>query len=83
MIVKNDVQQSMNIRDEFHFSEVHGSMNATAHVQSKCRPKDREASKMKIMKLRKWQIEGHSLNIWLTVTRSTQNKVAFSNIFFF
>ena len=26
--------QSVNIRDEFHFSEVHGSMNATGPVQS-------------------------------------------------
>ena len=26
---KNDVKQSVNIRDEFHFSEVHRSMNAT------------------------------------------------------
>ena len=29
---KNDVKQSVNIRDEFHFSEVNGSMNATGPV---------------------------------------------------
>ena len=28
-------KQSVNIRDEFHFSEVYGSMNATGPVQSK------------------------------------------------
>ena len=27
-------KQSVNIKDEFHFSEVHGSMNATGPVQS-------------------------------------------------
>ena len=27
------------LRDKFHFSEVHGSMNATGHVESKRRPK--------------------------------------------
>ena len=27
-------KQSVNIRDEFHFSEVHGSMHATGPVQS-------------------------------------------------
>ena len=26
------------LRNKFHFSEVHGNMNATGHVQSKCRP---------------------------------------------
>ena len=31
---KNDVKQSVNIRDEFHFSEVHGNMNAMGPVQS-------------------------------------------------
>ena len=28
------LKESVNIRDEFHFSEVHGSMNATGPVQS-------------------------------------------------
>ena len=28
-------KQSVNIRDEFHFSEIRGSMNATGPVQSK------------------------------------------------
>ena len=27
------------LRNKFHFSEVHGSMNATGHMQSKWRPK--------------------------------------------
>ena len=27
-------KHSVNIRDEFHFSEVHGNMNATGAVQS-------------------------------------------------
>ena len=26
---------AINLRNEFHFSEVHGSMNATGHLQSK------------------------------------------------
>ena len=30
----NEQKHSVNIRDEFHFSEVHGSMNATGPVQS-------------------------------------------------
>ena len=30
---KNDVKQ-VNIRDEIHFSEVHGSMNTMGAVQS-------------------------------------------------
>ena len=31
---KRRKKQSINIRDEFHFSEIHGSMNATGPVQS-------------------------------------------------
>ena len=29
----------VELRNKFHFSEVHGSMNSTGHVQSKWRPK--------------------------------------------
>ena len=29
----SEVHGSVNIRDEFHFSEVHGSMNATGQMQ--------------------------------------------------
>ena len=29
------VNQPFHLRSKFHFSEVHGSMNATGHVQSK------------------------------------------------
>ena len=28
-----------HLRNKFHFSEIHGSMNATGHVQIKCRTK--------------------------------------------
>ena len=31
---KNGVKQNVNITDEFHFSEVHGSMEVTGPVQS-------------------------------------------------
>ena len=32
-MTQNNVNQSVNIRDEFHFSEVNGSMNVTGPVQ--------------------------------------------------
>ena len=32
---------NFHLKNKFHFSEVHGSMNATGHVQSKWRPKGR------------------------------------------
>ena len=34
-----DILPTCYLRNKFHFSEVHGSMNATGHVQSKWRPK--------------------------------------------
>ena len=38
--IKSQVKMHLNhLRNKFHFSEVHGSMNATDHVQSKWRPK--------------------------------------------
>ena len=33
------LQKNVNLRNKFHFSEVHGSMNETGHMQSKWRPK--------------------------------------------
>ena len=33
------VNQPFHLRNKFHFSEVHGSMKATGHVQSKWRPR--------------------------------------------
>ena len=37
---KTDVKIRVNVRDEFHFSEVHRSMNATGPVQSYVTPEE-------------------------------------------